>query len=607
MEMEIRVRHLQKRNGKYYFRLNLPAFLQERWKIKEIHKSLKTDNLHKASRVCILLTAKADKIFQIARSFPMNRDTMKQMLDSYFNNICSDSRSAVETFGIDCSNLSDEQIASECRNLADKYILDTPPDFIKEMLISENIPEEEREKYRNKEYLTDKIIDTLLANSGSDIEKNSYEYFAFRELSGQYCSQILDKLSSVFTDNSISRTNLIENVHFSSSPDVSAIPKHKTHTLKHDLSSSPPITLQDAINRYIKESQDLKKWSDATLRAARGALKVLPEHFGRDFNIRSISREQMLELRKILSEIPKNRTKLFSDKSLTEQLELDNTKKISIKTQQNIMTYIIAFFSWCNKPEIKLLDNNVAKGLQIKDESNVKPEERKKIFEPDDLEKILKGLKTLSPNDKNTPSKYWITLIGMFHGMRLNEICQLYISDIIQVNNIPCIDINKYSTAKDKSLKNKSSRRLIPIHSTVLKLGFLDYCEEIRNAGHERLFPELTYTNYSGYSRKISRWFNDKFKKKILGSWDKKDFHSFRGNVATFLAEGNAEKFYKMALLGHAQEGMTEEVYTTARAPKLKEELEKLDYGIDVFGILEKHPLSEERIADKVKQLPSQT
>jgi integrase len=181
------------------------------------------------------------------------------------------------------------------------------------------------------------------------------------------------------------------------------------------------------------------------------------------------------------------------------------------------------------------------------------------------------------------------------------------VSDIVQSDNIPCIDINKYSTAKDKSLKSKSSQRLIPIHSTILKLGFLDYCEEIKNAGDERLFPFLTHAPESGYGRKFSRWFNDKFKKEYLTDYEKKDFHSFRKNVATCLTEAGALQFYKMSLLGHAQEGMTDEIYTTAQIPKLRDELEKLDYGIDIFGILEKHPLSEERIADKVKQLPNQT
>jgi integrase len=333
------------------------------------------------------------------------------------------------------------------------------------------------------------------------------------------------------------------------------------------------------------------------------------EYFGRECNIKTISREKILDFRRIVTSLPKRRAqnKDLADKTLIEQIELDGFEKISLKTQQNIMTSIISFFNWCCSPQIAVLNNNISTGIQLKENSSAKPAPRRYLFAQEDLENILKGLKALPQNSKNTPHQYWITLIGMFHGMRLNEICQLYVSDIVQSDNIPCIDINKYSTAKDKSLKSKSSQRLIPIHSTILKLGFLDYCEEIKNAGDERLFPFLTHAPESGYGRKFSRWFNDKFKKEYLTDYEKKDFHSFRKNVATCLTEAGALQFYKMALLGHAQEGITDEIYTTTQIPKLRDELEKLDYGIDIFGILEKHPLSEERIADKVKQLPSQT
>lgn len=43
-----------------------------------------------------------------------------------------------------------------------------------------------------------------------------------------------------------------------------------------------------------------------------------------------------------------------------------------------------------------------------------------------------------------------------------------------------------------QSLKNEGSRRRVPIHSSLIKLGFLDYVQQMKQDGHTRLFPKLT-------------------------------------------------------------------------------------------------------------------
>lgn len=51
--------------------------------------------------------------------------------------------------------------------------------------------------------------------------------------------------------------------------------------------------------------------------------------------------------------------------------------------------------------------------------------------------------------------------MSLYTGARLNELCQLRVSDVNKVGEIWCLDINE----KDgKQLKNVSSTRQIPIH-----------------------------------------------------------------------------------------------------------------------------------------------
>ncbi|MEI7997202.1 MAG: hypothetical protein WCH01_20105, partial [Methylococcaceae bacterium] len=83
-----------------------------------------------------------------------------------------------------------------------------------------------------------------------------------------------------------------------------------------------------------------------------------------------------------------------------------------------------------------MLTSNPALGLK-RSESKRADEERDS-YSLDDVKKIVSNL----PNDPSTPERYWIPLIGLMSGMRLNEICQLYVTDIIKFDGLWCFSIN---------------------------------------------------------------------------------------------------------------------------------------------------------------------
>ena len=68
--------------------------------------------------------------------------------------------------------------------------------------------------------------------------------------------------------------------------------------------------------------------------------------------------------------------------------------------------------------------------------------------------------------------------------MRLNEICQLDVTDIQNVEGVACFSINDGAKQndRDKRLKTVSSERLIPIHPTLLAIGFMGFVSERRAA-----------------------------------------------------------------------------------------------------------------------------
>jgi integrase len=134
------------------------------------------------------------------------------------------------------------------------------------------------------------------------------------------------------------------------------------------------------------------------------------------------------------------------------------------------------------------LEKNFAKGLQVKRTRRAQ-DERERFT----LEEVEILLSNLDPDAKKT-WRYWLPILGYYTGARLNELCQLHCCDV-QAGGV----ISFNDDTPDKRLKNEPSRRLVPIHSELIRLGFLEFCD------HEgRVFEELTYNSRDGYAKNPS-------------------------------------------------------------------------------------------------------
>ena len=71
---------------------------------------------------------------------------------------------------------------------------------------------------------------------------------------------------------------------------------------------------------------------------------------------------------------------------------------------------------------------------------------------------------------------FWIPLIAMHTGARRNELCQLTPEDIIGYKGVPSFRIADDAGA-DKTMKTGASVRIVPIHSNLIRAGFLIYVE----------------------------------------------------------------------------------------------------------------------------------
>jgi integrase len=154
--------------------------------------------------------------------------------------------------------------------------------------------------------------------------------------------------------------------------------------------------------------------------------------------------------------------------------------------------------------------------------------------------------------------------IAAFHGMCLEETCQLTLDDIreVSVNGgaLWCIDI--HNGDEDHHLKNEGARpRLLPIHSALVRFGLFEYIANVRKEGHpnKQLFPGLTRrpSKDNKIGARVGEIFNDKRRELGIKHEGKKlDFHSFRHNVGNRLRKMLVTEEDRARVLGHTVEGM---------------------------------------------------
>lgn len=146
------------------------------------------------------------------------------------------------------------------------------------------------------------------------------------------------------------------------------------------------------------------------------------------------------------------------------------------------------------------------------------------------------------------PHRWFGPILGLYSGARVNEIAQLRLVDIDTIDGVPGFFVRKIG--KKQSIKNKHSRRFIPLAQPVIDCGFLDYVEEARQAGVERLFPDLPNSTGLGYGRQLSRQFSVYIKRQ--GVTEKgQGFHGFRHTIASKLDEAGVSASAISAITGH--------------------------------------------------------
>tara|TARA_Y100000052_G_scaffold8201_4_gene8070 strand:+ start:55664 stop:57136 length:1473 start_codon:yes stop_codon:yes gene_type:complete len=363
--------------------------------------------------------------------------------------------------------------------------------------------------------------------------------------------------------------------------------KSKDSAHQQPTSQSTNILLEGAITEYIankREEVDNESVADEkTISATEGKLKRLVEVFG-NVPVDTLLRKDAEQFRNTLLKLPKNMNKLraYRDLSLNEVIALSPTDTLSTSTVNSYIEVASTFYKWCTLNEYA--KTNPFESLRIKKPKSAKKEiEERDPWDDEQLTTIF-STPVYTHHEFKHNYHFWLPLIGLHTGARMNEICQLYHDDLVQIEDH--LFFKFCEDRPDQKLKTRSSRRLIPVHRKLLDMNFEEYIYWSKEQGHDRLFQSLTLTR-DGYSKNASNWFSRFRKSHNLRKTDKKqDFHSFRHNVSDYFKQSDISDTQAAAILGHADQTITYGRYgKDLEVSKLIELIEKLDFSEETLHV----------------------
>jgi len=224
---------------------------------------------------------------------------------------------------------------------------------------------------------------------------------------------------------------------------------------------------------------------------------------------------------------------------------------ITAVTINNRLRKLTAFFNWCKSNGY--IEQNPLAGMKVMAGA---AKDARLSFDRSDL-LVLLNLDTLRQEARKHPWRFWLPLLARFTGARLEELCQLHTTNVIEVQGVPCIQID--DSHDGQKLKNQSSRRTLPIHPALITIGLREYVESIGANGATRLFPDLEPTR-GKYGHAPSKWFS-RYKTKMGITDPRKTFHSFRHTFIDDLREAGVQDSLIKQMVGHEDGSVTFGVY----------------------------------------------
>lgn len=328
----------------------------------------------------------------------------------------------------------------------------------------------------------------------------------------------------------------------------------------------PRLTMREAYGRFLAERSDLGKKTRVDHEAT---CRLLEELIGPTRTVASLSRSDIVAFKDKLLKLPTNYTKRFKGMTAPQAIASNESRGLATLNTRTIngkyLTAARSFLAWAKDNDLH--DENPASNIKAAGSKRRGTRRDRDPFTIEDLQTIFSAplfTGCRSEHFVHEPGpvrlwdhRYWLPLLGLWTGARLNELAQLTPSDVCEIDGVPCIDIND---KKGKILKTSSSVRRIPVHPELARLGFLEFAASAKAAAQAKLFPDLKPSADGYESSPFSKLFS-RFLAKVGVKTSRNSFHSFRHSFSDATRQIQMPDSLRKRLMGHEDQSTTEGHY----------------------------------------------
>lgn len=327
--------------------------------------------------------------------------------------------------------------------------------------------------------------------------------------------------------------------------------------------------LSDVLPSFIAFMSNEKGWRGQTLAQNQATYRMFIECCG-DLPIQNYKRSDLTRFYDLLRALPAlyAKRKAWRGKTLSsivEETAESEIDRLSMKTVKRHFTALGRLFTYL-KRRGEYEGENPAHGFEFPAAGRAR--NKRAMWEGDALRELFNSpiwsgcesarRRAMPGAQIIKDEKYWLPLLGLYHGNRLEEFCQLTRADVRMEDGICYLDINDEGV---KQLKNEQSKRRVPLHPKIRALGFLDYVSGVAVNPTDPLFPQL---RPGGPDQKLGYYFSKWWGlyRRAIGVYARGlDYHSFRGGVTTKLIAAGISREIRNELLGHEGTSTDERVY----------------------------------------------
>lgn len=379
----------------------------------------------------------------------------------------------------------------------------------------------------DKYVLVQAFFDEFLEARGVRLDRSTA---AYEEITKTLALAHLETIDAMARGGSAPKPQVIETRPANSTGSVASEPA----PLSAGTKSSEAIA--DLIEPYMLE-RHRGGISNSYANDIRTAMNWFSQWFGSSRRVDTLTPRDIRDFKDGLLRLPSNWSKKLKGATIREAAKLNDDGHLPSLEIQALNSKrwmpVADFLAWAQRETY--IASNPAAGMKIPVSKSHKRAKKRDQFEMEDLQKIFgaplfRGAR--SDRDWHLPGshlirdhRFWLPLLALFTGGRRGELCPLRVDDVTEREGILCIHFCEHFDEKGSkiaSLKNEESKRRVPVHPELLKIGFKEFVEQRRSMGKERLFDCPEARNFDQFGK----WFS-RLLKSVAVKTSRNTFHSF--------------------------------------------------------------------------------